>query len=239
MINAQKKWPLAVGPDTEPLVFKLIAGIFIILFFMDAPVTRFVIELPEAVRAFFRIITRAGNSDWILIPTIIAALLGLVLGKFLFDGERRQKAYTIASVAFFAFAGVAVPGIAANLLKRLVGRARPLNFEEFGIFHFEPIINGSTFQSFPSGDTTTIFALAAIIMFFLPRFAALALFGAALVGLSRIMVGVHFPSDVFGGILVGTFGAYAVRNFCARRDWIFSRSEDGKFLPQLKWPDET
>lgn len=237
MINAQKKWPLGLSSADEPAFFRVITVIFIILVFCDTPVTRAVAALPEIVRALFRIITRAGNSDWILIPTLLVAIIGFGLGRFIFSNERKTKTLTIASISFFAFAGVALPGIAANLIKRLVGRARPVNFEEFGPLHFEPIFNDWSFQSFPSGDTTTIFALAAVIMFFVPRAKWWALAGAALVGLSRIMVGVHFPTDVFGGILVGTFGAHMVRNFCASRGWLFNRTGEGKYVPVLNWPD--
>jgi len=233
MIDAQNKWPLGLTKSLFPQFMLIIAAIFVVMIALDAPVARFVIELPEAVRAPFRIITRAGNADWILIPTLLVAVLGFLLGRFILKAKQKTQALTIAAVSFFAFAGVALPGISANLIKRLVGRARPVNFEEFGISHFEPVLNGWSFQSFPSGDATTIFALAAVIMFFVPRAAWWALTGAALVGLSRIMVGVHFPSDVFGGILVGTFGAHLVRNFCASRGWVFEqKTEDGKFHPK-------
>lgn len=242
MLNIQNSWPFGLDRTKFPRFALLVLAIFVMLVFLDAPVTRFVAQLPEAVRSTFRIITRAGTSDWILIPTLAVAVLGFLLGKFLLAPPRNQKIFTVTSVSFFIFAGVALPGIGSNLIKRAVGRARPVNFEEFGIFHFEPVLNDWSFQSFPSGDTTTIFALAIVIMFFLPRAAAWVLAGAALVGLSRIMVGVHFPTDVFGGILTGTFGAFAVRNYCARQGWLFRRTDEGKYIPDLHRPsaaDET
>ena len=238
MIDAQEKWPLGLTRSMLPRFLLAVGAIFIVMVVIDAPVTRMVAELPEEVRAPFRIITRAGNSDWILLPTLLFTVLALFAGHLLLKNEARTRALSVASVSLFIFTAVAAPGIVANLIKRVVGRARPMNFEEFGAFHITPGWNDWSFQSFPSGDATTIFAFAAAILFFLPRLWPVALFGAALVALSRVMVGVHFPSDVFTGILLGTFGAYVVRNVCVKQGWIFVKSDDGKILPNLFWPQK-
>jgi membrane-associated phospholipid phosphatase len=68
------------------------------------------------------------------------------------------------------------------------------------------------FSSFPSGHTTTSFALAffAVLVFRGTRWAWigwLTLGYASLVGLSRIYRGVHWPSDVLGGIAAGALAA--------------------------------
>jgi undecaprenyl-diphosphatase len=38
----------------------------------------------------------------------------------------------------------------------------------------------------------------------------------------------HYPSDVFGGLVVGMLGAYLVRNLFARRGWLFVTRPDGR-----------
>ncbi len=238
MLNPQNRWPFGLDQGYLPQFLAISGAIFVALLFLDAPVTRYVAQLPEAVRAPFYIITRAGRSDWNLVPALLVMLGAFLAARYGFraNAQARQKAQTIASVSAFVFAGVAGPGLLANLVKRLVGRARPVQFDEAGIFSFDPVVNDWTSQSFPSGDTTTIFAFALVVMFFWPRTAWLVLFGAVLVGLSRVMVGVHFPSDVFGGFLTGVIGAYGVRNYCLGRGWLFIRDGDGRIVPRLNWP---
>lgn len=58
--------------------------------------------------------------------------------------------------------------------------------------------------SFPSGHTACCFAVASVIYFYMPhRFGILALTVASFVGFSRMYLGVHYPSDVVGGIAIG------------------------------------
>jgi len=235
MLNAQNKWPLAFSRVALPVYFLILAAIFLVLLALDRPVTVWAGAHLSGWRPVFEIVTIPGNSKWTLVPLLALMALAFIVSRFLPKGTRRIQATTIASVATFLFAGVALPGILSNLVKRLVGRARPTHFEEFGIAHFQPFSDWS-FQSFPSGDTTTVFATAAVVMFFLPNFGRVLLIGAALVGFARIVLGVHFPTDVYGGVLFGTFGAYAVRNFCASRGWLFTQTADGRFVPALNWP---
>ncbi|HLK13950.1 MAG TPA: phosphatase PAP2 family protein [Fimbriimonadaceae bacterium] len=97
--------------------------------------------------------------------------------------------------------------LGAQGLKRLVPRDRPSNFP--WAHPQEPLFGGN---SFPSGHTTSSFAIA-VMLILLTRgtraawtgWAALGL--ACLIGLSRIYRGVHWPSDVIGGALCGTFFA--------------------------------
>jgi len=58
--------------------------------------------------------------------------------------------------------------------------------------------------SFPSGHTTSSFAVAWIIFKKLPKkFGIPALILAALIALSRLYVGVHYPTDVLAGVFIG------------------------------------
>lgn len=89
-------------------------------------------------------------------------------------------------------------------------------------------------HSFPSGHTVSAFAVAAIVLLGgrPPRpIAALALIGALLVGLSRIAVGAHWPTDVLagaaGGWLAGTIGIALARRWAWTRQ---VRAEQGVAL---------
>ena len=65
--------------------------------------------------------------------------------------------------------------------------------------------------SFPSGHTLHAFAFAMLLAAFHPALAPLLWGFAALVGLSRVVLGLHFPSDVLFGALLGTATASLVR----------------------------
>lgn len=62
--------------------------------------------------------------------------------------------------------------------------------------------------SFPSGHTTAGFSLAAIFSLHFPSYTILAYPLATIVGVSRIYTGMHYPSDVFTGAVIGT--AFAI-----------------------------
>lgn len=102
-----------------------------------------------------------------------------------------------------AAAGLALGALSTNLIiKPLVARPRPWVVME----GWETLVTSSDMNSFPSGHTTAAFAFAAALCVALPQkwAKAAALIAAALMGYSRLYVGVHFPTDVLAGVVVGT-----------------------------------
>lgn len=99
------------------------------------------------------------------------------------------------------------------ILKNWVARPRPF------LTHPElhPLIHLPTDFSFPSGHTSCAFAVAFVIYALLPkRYSIPALLVAAFVGLSRLYLGVHYPTDVLAGVLIG-LGAAMLAIWCVRR----------------------
>ena len=100
------------------------------------------------------------------------------------------------------------------LLKRLVARTRPYEAVE-GLHR---LIEAQSDFSFPSGHSGCAFAAAVVIFLMCPRRIGIpALVLAALIALSRLYVGVHFPTDVLAGACIGTLAAVLVcrkRPFC-------------------------
>lgn len=87
-----------------------------------------------------------------------------------------------------------------QILKRMISRERPYNiFKNINTF-------GMTLKdsSWPSGHTTASFSLATTISMNLPYIGVMVIGLALIVGISRIYLAVHYPSDVLSGLLIGS-----------------------------------
>jgi undecaprenyl-diphosphatase len=88
---------------------------------------------------------------------------------------------------------------AASLgVKDLVQRTRP--FDAHPQIHPLYVVHSS---SFPAGHAATAFAGATLLSYLAPRAAPLFVLLAAVIGYSRVYVGVHYPGDVVAGAAVG------------------------------------
>lgn len=182
---------------------------------------------PEPFAGFFATITELGLSDWILIPSLALFVVCMALALISRREQSKAALFHAARMWAFVFIGVGLPGLVANIAKRLIGRARPVVYDGNGTLAFQSIFNDWQFQSFPSGHSTTIFAFAMVVSFLWPKLFWPAIVVAVLVGVSRLAVGMHYPTDVVAGAVLGTMGAYLVRLYFARRGWVFARAADG------------
>lgn len=147
--------------------------------------------------------TALGNGGWIFI------LLGVVF--LLFKTTRKAGASSLTAMVL----GLLVTNLT---LKPLISRARPWVVME----NFVTLVTSSDMNSFPSGHTCAAFAFGVALCAALPQkwAKAAALIAAALMGFSRLYVGVHFPTDVLAGAVVGTVcglvGAWVVQKVIDR-----------------------
>lgn len=227
MSNLTRRWPLGLNKRSPQDVFVALIFVLFALVFIDVWASQTFQAWPEVWRAPFFFITEFGLSDWVLIPSLIVMLVCLIAVRLVPKGLYRRASYELACMSGFIFVGVGLPGLATNLLKRIIGRSRPVEFLEGGAFHFQFVVNDWNFQSFPSGHSATALGTALVIGFMAPRLFKLLLVIALMTGLSRVVVGMHYPTDVFAGFIVGGLGAYAVRNFFANRRWLFTKLPDG------------
>jgi membrane-associated phospholipid phosphatase len=227
MVNLSKPWPFGLSRrNALPYVLGF-AILIAVLYWLDRPLSVWGQGLPDGVRAFFFWVTQWGESDWILIPTLIAWLIAWLLSLVTRDNIR-LAAREFAAIAGFIFLGVGLPSLVATLLKRLIGRGRPEAWTTEAPLSFQPF-NWSAwdYQSFPSGHATTAFSLAAVVAFLWPKAFWPAMAFAAAVALSRIVVGAHYPTDITAGAVLGLLGAYAVRGLFVSRGWLFASGDSG------------
>lgn len=146
--------------------------------------------------AFSVWVTHTGSAGFTIGITFAAILAGL---------WQKRSPYLIAGSR--ALAALASSHLVSHVVKRLVNRPRPiLRFERIRAFNV-PICA----YSFPSGHTTASFAVGVSYAMAFPGYSLFWVFWATLVGWSRIYVGVHYPSDVLAGSVVGTLFAYISR----------------------------
>jgi undecaprenyl-diphosphatase len=85
------------------------------------------------------------------------------------------------------------------VLKNGLKRNRP----QAALQNFRSVITPSDKFSFPSGHTSAAFMMATLLGYYLPPLMILLYCWAALVGFSRVVLGVHFPTDTFVGAVLG------------------------------------
>jgi len=87
----------------------------------------------------------------------------------------------------------------ATVVKMIVDTARPFAVEALNII---PLFVPGDPWGFPSGHTALFVALGLIAWFHDRLFGTLTLVAAFLIGITRVIAGVHFPLDIVGGIVV-------------------------------------
>ena len=132
------------------------------------------------------------------ITSIGSVILAMIALYFIIKGSRSEKVAGIAVWASCVLEVLVVNGI----LKNLIARPRPfVTYDEV-----VPLANILSEHSFPSGHTALVFSMAFVIYKLFPAiYGKTAIVIACLVGFSRVYLGVHYPSDVIAGIIVGWF----------------------------------
>ena len=166
-------------------------------------------------KKIFKQITVLGDSKWYFAISIIGLVIYFLNKKFTLIKNINYLNY-IKKIFIFLFCSQLVTGVITQALKHLIGRPRPNHTDfETGIgFNFLSL--DSSFHSFPSGHSSTIFCTAIILCYFLPKIKYFLILVAGVVAFSRIVVGAHFFTDIVGGVVIAFVGVKIVKMILER-----------------------
>jgi len=139
----------------------------------------------KILNLFFRIITHAGGAT-----CTIASIILLILIT-----SNHTKITAISSAV-----ALAVSHLPVQLIKKFFPRKRPYLTLEKTKVPMNPLQD----HSFPSGHTTAIFSVIIPFVLLNPYLALILIPLGFCVGLSRIYLGLHYPSDCIAGLLLGS-----------------------------------
>ncbi|MEM9523536.1 MAG: phosphatase PAP2 family protein [Pseudomonadota bacterium] len=202
-----------------------VLALFLGAFLFDPIVMRALAHFPESLIGFADLTTQVGNSAWlgILLPFImlVAAFIEVSARS---PSARRNAALTLR-LAITLFLLMLISGIAVQLFKHSLGRARPTLFEELGPYMFRPYALSFSFNSFPSGHATTLGALALFLCWLWPARRSVVLLATIILAATRVVLGKHYPSDVLAGLLLGAGTTYVFGRAILRAGLIPKRTD--------------
>lgn len=155
---------------------------------------------------FFVNITEFGDSLWYFLFSFFFIAIYLITKNLtnLLKSSIKYKNFFIFNS--FIFASLFATGVITQIIKHVVGRPRPNTVFENNSFDFNFFSLDSNFHSFPSGHSSTIFVVALVLGFFIPKLKYLLYLLAIIVSFSRVAIGAHYITDIIGGIVVAHVG---------------------------------
>ncbi len=157
--------------------------------------------------------------DRLSIPVMLITPTVMIIYGTAEDREVFESGMMAAASELLAFGTTSV-------LKAIVGRPRPFEaLEDVRVKHR----TSASGTSFPSGHSSTTAALATMLIIRHPNVGVVipSLLWTAAVGYGRIYLGVHYPSDVVGGFLLGIASALVIHSmeadFRKMGDWLFGK----------------
>lgn len=175
----------------------------VLIVYVDQPVSECLRRIDPKITDFFRAWTDLGKSKWYLWPSGLGVVLCAIAVRQKSLRKNLRERYSKAGEFLLSlFLAIAISGILTDILKPLIGRARPVELEQDGLYEFHPLSFTARWNSMPSGHATTAVALALILASSYPRLRIPAFAYASTLALSRVMVNAHYVSDVLAGVAV-------------------------------------
>jgi len=140
----------------------------------------------KRLNTFFHLWTHLGSAPFTIGITLCLLLISIFISS---------------SVGLEMACSLTISHLPVAMLKKLYPRKRPY----LVLYQTKVTPNPLNDHSFPSGHTTAIFAIVLPLILYSPPLALLLLPLALLVGISRVFLGLHYPSDVLAGAFLGSF----------------------------------
>jgi len=145
-------------------------------------------------------VIRVLMNDYALTTALVLLLFGLwFTGKSRTVREQNQRA------VLSAIASMLLGNLFVKALNLVFYRPRPFADHTVTLLFYRP-----SDSSFPSNPTSIGFCIATSVWWFNRKMGLVLYVLASLLGLARLCGGVHYPSDILGGALIGMFSAYLV-----------------------------
>ena len=209
--------------EEKAVCIYLFLGVIFFLFF-DYSISKFFYNINSQTKSLFETLTHFGDSLYFFIPTIIIwATIKIIKNK-------NKILLTSSDISLFIFFNILISGITVQIFKHILGRPRPSlfhsnNLSVIDIFNFD-----SRWHSFPSGHTATIFAFIFCLVFLFPKIKNILITIAIIIASTRVIVGAHYVSDIFGGALAAYITSILLRDNFFQKSKLF-QIDDGNILP--------
>ncbi|MBD8556729.1 phosphatase PAP2 family protein [Rhizobium sp. CFBP 8762] len=210
--------------------FLLVAVISVgVLLPFDGAISQFGRGLPDWIVGVNTDITDFGTFSWMIYGSALLTLMAYLTHELSDSSRLKVQAKALTKIAFYFFLTTGLATIVVHGLKIPIGRARPDLYSEYGPYYFLPFVGDWLFESFPSGHSTAVGAFFGAFAMLFPRYRWGCAVLALIFGISRIIVGAHYPSDVAAGLTLGAWSAMTMAFILAQRLFLF--------VPDLNgWP---
>jgi membrane-associated phospholipid phosphatase len=183
--------------------------------------------LPEPFVAFNARITDFGTFAWMIYGSAALVIIAYILARVIKSEGFEEKARAARRLSLYFLVTIGTASATVHIIKFFIGRARPEAFADLGAYSLTPFASDWLFQSFPSGHSAAVGSFFGAFAMLAPRLRILFALGALTIGVTRVVVGAHYPSDVAAGLLVGIWSALMIAFLFARKDLVFRLDEKG------------
>lgn len=154
---------------------------------------------------FFNLINGLADKwHWLDVFGVFSAeylgyILVIIIFLFLLKDRKRYWRMVVYGLGAGAFARLGL----AEIIHWIFPRSRP-----FVNNNVHLLLNYPNIPSFPSGHASFFFALSTVVYFYNRTTGILFVLASLLICLGRVFVGVHWPSDVIAGAVIGIFSGW-------------------------------